>query len=73
MVTEGSAEALRISGVGTTTIDITADAVCLGEPLSFAVAVKLNVPLTVGVPEITPVLLWNANPAGRLPDVIDQV
>jgi len=41
--------------------------------LSVTVAVKLDVPLVVGVPEITPVVPASVNPAGRLPDVIDQV
>jgi hypothetical protein len=37
------------------------------------VAVKLDVPLAVGVPEIRPVLEARLSPAGRLPEVMDQV
>ena len=73
MAPEGRAEAVKVSGAATTTIDIDADAVCLGEPLSFTVAVKLNVPLAVGVPEMTPVAAEIERPAGRLPEAIDQV
>jgi hypothetical protein len=35
--------------------------------------VKLEVPAVVGVPEITPVELARVNPAGRLPETIDQL
>jgi hypothetical protein len=34
--------------------------------------VKLNVPLAVGVPDITPLDADRPSPDGRLPDVIDQ-
>jgi len=37
-----------------------------------ALTVKLNVPVAVGVPEITPALL-KLKPLGRLPLSIDQV
>jgi hypothetical protein len=37
-----------------------------------ALAVKLNVPATVGVPEIVPELLFKLNPFGRLPPEIYQ-
>jgi hypothetical protein len=37
------------------------------------VAVKLDVPLAVGVPEMIPVVASRVSPAGRLPAVIDQV
>jgi hypothetical protein len=40
--------------------------------LSLTVAVKLYVPLVVGVPEMMPVVAARVTPAGRLP-VIDQV
>jgi hypothetical protein len=40
---------------------------------SFTCTVKVDVPVVVGVPEITPVELVKLNPAGRLPDVTDQV
>jgi hypothetical protein len=45
---------------------------CGGFPASVTVAVKLDVPLAVGVPEIAP-LADRLRPAGRLPEVIDQV
>jgi hypothetical protein len=35
--------------------------------------VKLEVPAVVGVPEIVPVEEPRDNPAGRLPEAIDQV
>jgi hypothetical protein len=34
---------------------------------SFTSTVKLDVSAVVGVPEITPVLVFNVSPAGRLP------
>lgn len=49
------------------------DLVCAGLPESVTVAVKLEVPVEVGVPEIRPVLDARLSPAGRLPDVTDQV
>ena len=38
-----------------------------------ALAVKLNVPIAVGVPVITPVDAFIFKPVGSLPLVIDQV
>jgi hypothetical protein len=58
---------------GATTIERLADFVCAGFPASATVAVKLDVPVAVGVPEISPVLEARLSPAGRLPDVIDQL
>jgi hypothetical protein len=49
-----------------------ADLDCAGLSASVTVAVKLDVPLVVGVPEITPVTLARLNPAGRLPEPIDH-
>jgi hypothetical protein len=40
---------------------------------SFTCTVKVEVPVFVGVPEITPVELAKVSPAGRLPDDTDQV
>jgi hypothetical protein len=54
-------------------IEAEADLVCTGLPLSVTVAVKLKVPLAVGVPEIRPVLEAMVRPAGRLPEVIDHL
>jgi hypothetical protein len=38
-----------------------------------ALAVRLNVPVAVGVPEITPVVVFKLKPVGSLPPEIDQV
>jgi len=38
-----------------------------------ALAVKLNVPVTVGVPVIAPVDAFKLKPAGSFPPLIDQV
>jgi hypothetical protein len=54
-------------------IDSGADLVWTGLPLSLTAAVKVNVPLAVGVPEITPLLAESVNPAGRLPLVMDHL
>ncbi len=54
-------------------IDVTADFVCTGSLLSLTVTVKVEIPLVVGVPAIVPVVAPNVNPAGNVPDVIDQV
>jgi hypothetical protein len=56
-----------------TVIDVAIDCVCAGLPLSVTVAVKLDVPVAVGVPEITPVVAARVNPAGRAPEVMLQV
>ena len=60
------------SAVPPTTIEVAADFVCAGLPLSVTVTVKFAVPLAVGVPEIAPVVDARVNPAGKLPDVIDH-
>ena len=39
---------------------------------SVTCTVKLLVPVPVGVPEITPLLDDNVNPAGKLPTVMDH-
>jgi hypothetical protein len=68
------AEIVNAGGVGAaTTIERVTDLVCAGLPASVTVAVKLDVPLAVGVPEISPVLAPKASPAGRLPALMDQV
>ena len=54
-------------------IDSCAETVCTGDPLSLTATVKVDAPLPVGVPEITPPL-DNVNPAGKLlPDASDHV
>jgi hypothetical protein len=42
------------------------------DPLSVTVTLKVEVPLAVGVPEITPAL-ESVSPAGKLPGAMDQV
>jgi hypothetical protein len=56
-----------------TVIVMPTDLVCTGLLLSLTVAVKLNVPLAVGVPEIIPLLPASVSPVGKLPEVIDHV
>jgi hypothetical protein len=56
-----------------TAIEVVTDFVCAGLPESVTVAVKLDVPVTVGVPEIAPVVADRVRPAGRLPEVTDHV
>jgi hypothetical protein len=63
---------MRVLGAALTAIDSCTESVCAGDPLSFTATVNVAVPLAVGVPEITPAL-ESANPAGRLPEAIDQV
>jgi hypothetical protein len=72
-VTEGKVEDVIVSSVGATTIVADADTDCAGLLLSLTVAVKVEAPLAVGVPEITPVDDAKVRPAGRLPEEIDQV
>lgn len=55
-----------------TAIDRVADLVCTGLLLSLALTTKVDVPLAVGVPEITPVPAARVSPAGKLPDAIDH-
>jgi len=54
-------------------MDKAKDAVCGDVAESVAVTVKVDVPGTVGVPEITPEALSKVRPAGRAPAVIDHV
>jgi hypothetical protein len=56
-----------------TAIDKLLLAVCAGEPESVTLAVKLNVPELVGVPEIAPVVAAIVTPGGSEPDEIDQL
>jgi hypothetical protein len=58
--------------VEVTAIESGTDCVCAGLPASVTVAVKLEVPVAVGVPEITPVADVSVRPAGRLPAVMDH-
>ena len=69
----GSVDATIASVVGLTRIAAVADLVCAGLLLSVTVTVKVEDPLAVGVPEIIPVDDARVTPAGRLPELIDQV
>jgi hypothetical protein len=51
-------------------IDSCVEAVC--DPLSVTATVNVELPVEVGVPEMTPAL-DRFRPAGRLPDSIDHV
>lgn len=73
MVPPGRLDVVTASVLGATTMEVAADFVCAGLALSLNVTVKLDVPLAVGVPEITPVVGASVNPAGRLPALIDHV
>ncbi len=57
---------------GVTTSEKLADFVWAGLSASATVTAKLNVPVTVGVPEIRPAFAARVSPEGRAPDVIDQ-
>lgn len=56
-----------------TVIEVAADLAWEGSLLSVTVAVKLEVPVAVGVPEIVPLVAARVNPVGRLPELIDHV
>ena len=55
-----------------TVIDSCCVAVAAGDSLSVTDTVKLELPLAVGVPVMTPAL-ESDRPAGRLPEAIDHV
>jgi hypothetical protein len=71
-VPEGKLEVVIERAGTTTTNDRETDLVRAGFPESVTVAVKVVVPVAVGVPVIKPVLAARLSPAGRLPVVIDQ-
>jgi len=52
-------------------IDVVTDCVWSGDPLSLTVAVKVEPPAAVGVPEMTPVD-ERESPAGNEPEVTDH-
>lgn len=75
MLPKGSDSVVMVRGLAPgvpTRIEPDTDAVCAGLSESFTVAVKLNVPLVTGVPEITPEEAVIETPPGNCPDVIDQ-
>jgi len=73
LVADGSAEVVMARVAEAMVMEVATDFVWTGLPLSLTDAVKLKVPPAVGVPEITPVVGARVSPAGRLPEVIDQV
>jgi hypothetical protein len=62
-----------VSGADAMTNEIVADLVCTGLEESVTVAVTFTVMAAVGVPEMMPVLVARVRPAGRFPDVMDQL
>jgi hypothetical protein len=64
---------VTLSWLDAMVIDVPIDFVLVGLLLSLTAAVKANLPLAVGVPEITPLLPDSANPGGSPPEVIDHV
>ena len=69
---EARLDEVMLSGAEPTMIEVVADLLWAGLPLSVTVAVKLNVPETVGVPEMVP-LLARVRPVGKLPEVMVQL
>jgi hypothetical protein len=68
------AEIVNVGDAATaTTIERGTDLVCAGLDESVTVALKLEVPLAVGMPEIRPVDGARLSPAGRAPEEIDHV
>jgi hypothetical protein len=59
--------------IALTTIDNCSVAVIAGADESATEIVKVDVPVAVGVPEITPVAAFRVRPAGRVPAEIDHV
>jgi hypothetical protein len=53
-------------------ITIDSDFVLVALFASFTCAVKVEVPAEIGVPDMTPVELFNDNPAGKVPIVFDH-
>lgn len=62
-----------VGAAAETVIEAVADLDWAGLLLSVTVAVKLEVPVVLGVPEIAPVVAARVSPAGRLPALIDHV
>jgi hypothetical protein len=71
-VPETSEAEIVNAGGATTSERLLTDLVCAGLDESVTVKDRLVVPLAVGVPEMTPVVLSKARPGGRLP-VMDQL
>jgi hypothetical protein len=61
------------AGAEPTVIEAEADLLWAGLLLSFTVAVKAEVPVAVGIPEIVPEVAARVRPAGNLPALMDHV
>lgn len=73
MMPEGR-EAVETASAAFTVMLRFAVAVCaVGVLESVTLAVKLEVPAAVGLPEIKPVLLFSISPLGRLPELMLHV
>ena len=70
---EGSFTAAATNGGAATVIAIAEDFVWTGFPESLAEMPNEKVPLTVGVPEMTPLVVASEIPLGSAPEVIFQV
>ena len=70
---EGKEVVVIESGGAAMTREIVADVVWAGLDASLTVTVMGKLPFAVGVPEMRPVLAARLSPAGRLPEVIDQL
>jgi hypothetical protein len=72
-VPAGRAEVVIARDTGAITIDKVIDLLWAGLDESATATVKDAVPTAVGVPEIKPVDVFRLSPAGRLPEMKDQV
>lgn len=72
-VPEGNAEVVIANSAGATTSVSETDLVCAGFSASATVTVNVAVPVADGLPAITPVAGARLSPAGRAPDVMDQM
>ena len=70
--TGGSVEAVIASGAADTLMDICAEVLCDGLPLSLTDATNEAFPPAIGVPEIAPLEL-RERPAGKLPEASFQL
>jgi hypothetical protein len=69
-----SKEAVVIEGdEGAALTMMVSDLVAVSALASVTLTVKVLVPVPAGVPEITPVVEASANPAGKVPEVTDQL
>jgi hypothetical protein len=71
-VPDGSVVEVIARVTGAMTIEKDVDMVCAGFPASATLAVKLNVPVDVGVPAMIPVVVLKLRPFGRAPEVMVQ-